>query len=132
MAAPRGPLAQYVAELPDELVRPALQMLHRLVGDVEGLEAEVVASLEVPEGCVGVVAEADGIFYVRPSLGYIPYTSQGDPVGVDQTIGVIESLKPRQEVLAGKHGLIMRTIGDGVRVEKGTVIAVIAILPSEQ
>ena len=45
-----------------------------------------------------------GVFYRRPAPDQPPFVEQGGTVSADQTIGLVEIMKPYQEVKAGADG----------------------------
>lgn len=54
-----------------------------------------------------VEAHLPGIFYRRPSPEAEPYVNEGDTVGPDDTIGLIEVMKSYHEVKAGVAGRVV-------------------------
>ncbi|MGA8262005.1 MAG: acetyl-CoA carboxylase [Arenicellales bacterium] len=54
-----------------------------------------------------VEAHLPGIFYRRPSPEAEPYVNEGDTVGADDTIGLIEVMKSYHEVKAGIAGRVV-------------------------
>lgn len=53
-----------------------------------------------------VEAHLPGVFYRRPSPDSEPYVKEGDRVGPDDTVGLIELMKSYHEVKAGVAGTV--------------------------
>jgi acetyl-CoA carboxylase biotin carboxyl carrier protein len=81
--------------------------------------AQVVA----PEGAaagVAVPAPLTGVFYRAPAPGTPPYVSEGDPVQPDTVVGLIETMKIFNEVLAERRGVVLTILAEsGQLVQAG-------------
>ena len=55
-----------------------------------------------------ILSPLPGIFYRKPAPDKPTYKSEGDMVGEDDTIGLIEVMKSFNEVKAGAAGKIVR------------------------
>jgi acetyl-CoA carboxylase biotin carboxyl carrier protein len=64
-----------------------------------------------------VVAPLTGVFYRAASPDARPYVVEGDPVQPDTAVGLIETMKVFNEVLAEQHGVVRRIL-----VEPGKLV----------
>jgi acetyl-CoA carboxylase biotin carboxyl carrier protein len=60
------------------------------------------------EGLAAVVAPLPGTFYRAPRPGAPPFVSEGDAVGADTVVAIIETMKLMNSVPAGTPGLVAR------------------------
>jgi acetyl-CoA carboxylase biotin carboxyl carrier protein len=60
------------------------------------------------DGLVAVVAPLPGTFYRAPRPGAPPFVSEGDAVGADTVIAIIETMKLMNSVPAGTPGRVAR------------------------
>lgn len=66
---------------------------------------------------VAIVAPLTGIFYPGPAPSAPPYVAEGDTVQPDTIVGLIETMKIFNEVLAERRGRIRRIL-----VESGQLV----------
>jgi acetyl-CoA carboxylase biotin carboxyl carrier protein len=65
-----------------------------------------------------------GMFYRKPSPGAAPFKSDGDPVAVDDVIGLVEVMKSFHEVKAGVSGKAIRFVAeDADAIMAGQILA---------
>ena len=70
-----------------------------------------------------IISPMVGTFYRSSSPGGDPFVNEGDKVGVDTVVCVVEAMKIMNEVKAGKSGVIVQTIvKDGDPVEFGQAL----------
>jgi acetyl-CoA carboxylase biotin carboxyl carrier protein len=60
------------------------------------------------EGLIAVVAPLPGTFYRAPRPGAPPFVSEGDAVGADTVVAIIETMKLMNSVPAGTPGRVAR------------------------
>jgi acetyl-CoA carboxylase biotin carboxyl carrier protein len=60
------------------------------------------------DGLVAVVAPLPGTFYRAPRPGAPPFVSEGDAVGADTVVAIIETMKLMNSVHAGTSGRVAR------------------------
>jgi acetyl-CoA carboxylase biotin carboxyl carrier protein len=60
------------------------------------------------DGLVAVVAPLPGTFYRAPRPGAPPFVSEGDAVGADTVVAIIETMKLMNSVPAGTPGRVAR------------------------
>jgi acetyl-CoA carboxylase biotin carboxyl carrier protein len=60
------------------------------------------------EGLAAVVAPLPGTFYRAPRPGAPPFVSEGDAVGADTVVAIIETMKLMNSVPAGTAGRVAR------------------------
>jgi acetyl-CoA carboxylase biotin carboxyl carrier protein len=78
------------------------------------------------EAATPVRAPLLGIFYRCPSPGAPAFVNEGDIVGVDDTVALIEVMKLFSSVTAGVHGRVVRIVAEnGVMVEHGQTLMLI-------
>ena len=95
--------------------------------------APVAAAVPAPatpaigeEAATPVRAPLLGIFYRCPSPGAPAFVNEGDVVGVDDTVALIEVMKLFSSVTAGVHGRVVRIVAEnGVMVEHGQTLMLI-------
>ena len=70
------------------------------------------AALEAADadGLVAVVAPLPGTFYRAPRPGAPPFVSEGDAVGADTVVAIIETMKLMNSVPAGTSGRVARIL----------------------
>ena len=75
------------------------------------------------DGLLTIRAPLPGVFYRTPSPGAPPFVETGDTVGPDTVIGIIETMKVMNSILAGVSGRIQ-----GIQVQHGEMVEQEAIL----
>ncbi|MFC5950065.1 acetyl-CoA carboxylase [Pseudonocardia lutea] len=67
-----------------------------------------------------------GVFYRRPDPGSPPFVSDGDEVGADSPVGLVEVMKSFHQVPAGAGGRVVEfLVEDEDEVDAGQVVAVV-------
>ena len=85
--------------------------------------AAAVLVAEVPDGLTGVPAPLPGTFYRAPQPGAPPFVQEGDAVGPDTVVGIVETMKLMNPVHAGCSGRVVAIcIDDATMVDPGTVL----------
>lgn len=85
--------------------------------------AATLAEAEGQPGHHPVVAPLVGTFYRAPEPGAAPFVEEGQVVGPDDTVGIVEAMKLMNEVSAGRAGRISRIVAeDGDMVEFAQVL----------
>ncbi|HZT97614.1 MAG TPA: biotin/lipoyl-containing protein [Chloroflexota bacterium] len=86
---------------------------------------EPADNADVPDaGTVAIIAPLTGVFYARPTPDQEPFIQVGSSVSNGQTIGLIETMKLFNEVVAEVEGLVeVIPVRDGDLVEKGQALA---------
>jgi len=78
------------------------------------------------EGLIAVVAPLPGTFYRAPRPGAPPFVSEGDAVGADTVVAIIETMKLMNSVHAGAPGRVARILaGNGEFAPLGTTLLLI-------
>jgi acetyl-CoA carboxylase biotin carboxyl carrier protein len=78
------------------------------------------------EGLIAVVAPLPGTFYRAPRPGAPPFVSEGDAVGADTVVAIIETMKLMNSVHAGTPGRVARIlVGNGEFAPLGTALLLI-------
>ena len=86
---------------------------------VDGLVADGL----VADGLVAVVAPLPGTFYRAPRPGAPPFVSEGDAVGADTVVAIVETMKLMNSVPAGTPGRVARIlVGNGEFAPLGTTL----------
>jgi acetyl-CoA carboxylase biotin carboxyl carrier protein len=86
------------------------------VGDVTrsegalGVDQEALGAAGDADGLATVVAPLPGTFYRAPRPGAPPFVSEGDAVGVDTVVAIIETMKLMNSVPAGTAGRVTRIL----------------------
>jgi acetyl-CoA carboxylase biotin carboxyl carrier protein len=81
---------------------------------------------QIPEGLIAIRAPIPGTFYTTPQPGAPPFLKVGDTVGPDQVIGIIETMKVMNSVLAGVSGRVTELcVPAGVVVTQGQVLVLV-------
>jgi acetyl-CoA carboxylase biotin carboxyl carrier protein len=79
---------------------------------VDGAQAAAArapgAAADEEGGLIAVVAPLPGTFYRAPRPGAPPFVSEGDAVGADTVIAIIETMKLMNSVPAGTPGRVAR------------------------
>lgn len=74
-----------------------------------------------------VLSPLPGVFYRRPSPDSAPFKHDGEAVGPDDVIGLVEVMKNFHEVTAGAAGSAIRFVAeDGDAIMAGQLLAEIA------
>jgi acetyl-CoA carboxylase biotin carboxyl carrier protein len=82
--------------------------------------AQVVAPEGAAAAGAAVPAPLTGVFYRAPAPGTPPYVSEGDPVQPDTVVGLIETMKIFNEVLAERRGVVLTILAEsGQLVQAG-------------
>ncbi|MBK8629362.1 MAG: hypothetical protein IPN84_03885 [Sphingomonadales bacterium] len=72
---------------------------------------------------VGITAPLPGTFYRAPSPGAPPFVEEGDQVGPETVVGIVETMKLMNPVHAGCSGEIVAILADNAAmVEKDAVL----------
>ena len=78
------------------------------------------------ESTTPVRAPLLGVFYRCPSPGAPAFVNEGDVVGVDDTVALIEVMKLFSSVTAGVHGRVVKIVAkNGEMVEHGQTLMLI-------
>jgi len=78
------------------------------------------------DGLVAVVTPLPGTFYRAPRPGAPPFVSEGDAVGADTVVAIIETMKLMNSVPAGAPGRVARIlVGNGEFAPLGTTLLLI-------
>jgi acetyl-CoA carboxylase biotin carboxyl carrier protein len=86
------------------------------VGDVthsdgaSGVDEEALGAKGDVDGLATVVAPLPGTFYRSPRPGAPPFVSEGDAVGADTVVAIIETMKLMNSVPAGTSGRVARIL----------------------
>jgi acetyl-CoA carboxylase biotin carboxyl carrier protein len=113
-----------------EVVAPGFRLqLRRRPGRAAGItrsEAADVASETDVDGADGIVAPLTGVFYRSPSPDAPAYVEVGDRVGPETVVGLIETMKIFNEILAERTGRIAAIVADtGQLVHAGETLMTI-------
>ena len=79
----------------------------------DGVAPVAAAAVEVPDGLVAVRSPLPGTFYRSPRPGQPPFVGDGDGVGPDTVIGLVETMKLFTSVAAGAAGDVRRVLRAG-------------------
>lgn len=75
-----------------------------------------------------VLSPLPGTFYRRPAPDQPPYKEEGDPIAVDDVVGLVEVMKSFHEVKADSAGTVAKfLIGDEEAVMAGQPLVEIEI-----
>lgn len=89
-------------------------------------EARVIASVDVPADGTPLVAPLTGVFYRAGTPGAPPFVSVGDAVAAGAVVGLIETMKIFNEVLAERGGRITAILAEsGQLVHAGEALMTI-------
>jgi acetyl-CoA carboxylase biotin carboxyl carrier protein len=78
------------------------------------------------EGLIAVVAPLPGTFYRAPRPGAPPFVEEGDAVGADTVVAIIETMKLMNSVPAGTPGRVARIcLENGVFAPLGTTLLLV-------
>ncbi|MEI8634460.1 acetyl-CoA carboxylase [Vibrio sp. PP-XX7] len=73
-----------------------------------------------------IISPLPGVFYRRPDPDASEFITAGQPIAVDQTLGLIEVMKQFSELTADVAGtLVSFCVEDSAMVEPGQVIAIV-------
>ncbi len=90
-----------------------------------GAEASVDQEIIV-DGGVPVRTPLIGTFYRAPSPGAEPFIKEGDSVQEDTVIGIVETMKLMNSIVAGTQGKVIKIFRkDGDFVEKDEVLIIV-------
>ncbi|MFI6294215.1 acetyl-CoA carboxylase biotin carboxyl carrier protein [Nonomuraea sp. NPDC050790] len=96
----------------------------------DGFPAVVTTTVDAPlpdDGHIQVRAPLVGTFYRAPEPGAAPYVSVGDTVEVGQQIGIVESMKLMNPIVAEAPGRVVDIpVADAAPVEYDQPLVVIA------
>ena len=79
----------------------------RVVG-AQAADAGAPGAAADEEGLIAVLAPLPGTFYRAPRPGALPFVSEGDAVGADTVVAIIETMKLMNSVPAGTPGRVAR------------------------
>ena len=97
----------------------------RIGGAPKGDETMPGAAADA-DGFAAVVAPLPGTFYRAPRPGAPPFVSEGDAVGADTVVAIIETMKLMNSVPAGTPGRVARIcLGNGEFAPLGTTLVLI-------
>ena len=100
-------------------------------GETDRVDGAPTAAAGAPraanaEGLIGVVAPLPGTFYRAPRPGAPPFVSEGDAVGADTVVAIIETMKLMNSVHSGTPGRVARIlVGNGEFAPLGTTLLLI-------
>ena len=94
-----------------------LRLVRRPGRAVLAAEARVVASVDGPADGAPLAAPLTGVFYRAATPGAPPFVSVGDTVAAGAVVGLIETMKIFNEVLAERAGRIT-----AILVESGQLV----------
>ena len=77
-------------------------------GGAPGVDQNAIGPVADADQLVAVVAALPGTFYRAPRPGAPPFVSEGDAVGVDTVVAIIETMKLMNSVHAGTSGRVAR------------------------
>ena len=91
--------------------------------DENVLDENVLDAAADADRLVAVVAPLPGTFYRAPRPGAPPFVSEGDAVGADTVVAIIETMKLMNSVPAGTPGRVARIlVGNGEFAPLGTTL----------
>ena len=103
-----------------------LRLVRRPGRAVVAAEARVVASVDAPADGAPLAAPLTGVFYRAGTPGAPPFVSEGDTVAAGAVVGLIETMKIFNEVLAERGGRITAILVEsGQLVHAGDVLMTI-------
>jgi acetyl-CoA carboxylase biotin carboxyl carrier protein len=92
----------------------------------DGVVPVAVAAVEIPAGLVAVRSPLPGTFYRSPRPGAPPFVGDGDGVGPDTVIGLVETMKLFTSIAAGAKGTVVEfCVPDATPVEQDAVVALV-------
>jgi acetyl-CoA carboxylase biotin carboxyl carrier protein len=92
----------------------------------DGAIPAAVAAVEIPAGLVAVRSPLPGTFYRSPRPGAPPFVGDGDGVGPDTVVGLVETMKLFTSVAAGTAGTLVEfCVPDATPVEQDAVVALV-------
>ena len=96
------------------------------IGGAPGDDETMPGSAADADGFAAVVAPLPGTFYRAPRPGAPPFVSEGDAVGADTVVAIIETMKLMNSVPAGTPGRVARIcLGNGEFAPLGTTLVLI-------
>ena len=96
------------------------------VGGAQAADADAPGAAADEEGLIAVLAPLPGTFYRAPRPGAPPFVSEGDAVGADTVVAIIETMKLMNSVPAGTPGRVARIcLGNGEFAPLGTTLVLI-------
>jgi acetyl-CoA carboxylase biotin carboxyl carrier protein len=91
-----------------------------------GINENEVGPAGDADGLATVVAPLPGTFYRAPRPGAPPFVSEGDAVGADTVVAIIETMKLMNSVPAGTPGRVVRILlGNGDFAPLGAALLLI-------
>ncbi|MCC6942798.1 MAG: hypothetical protein IT551_14470 [Novosphingobium sp.] len=91
--------------------------------DAPATVAETSEAVTLPAGMAGITAPLPGTFYRAPSPGAPPFVEEGDQVGPETVVGIVETMKLMNPVHAGCSGEIVAILADNAAmVQKDAVL----------
>lgn len=110
-----------------ELVAPGFRLRVKRRREHVGSDRRALPTLGVEGVDPAVVAPLTGVFYRAASPETRPYVVEGDLVQPDTVVGLIETMKVFNEVLAERHGVVRRILVEpGNLVQAGDRLMVLA------
>ena len=95
------------------------------VGGAQAADANAPRAAD-EEGLIAVLAPLPGTFYRAPRPGAPPFVSEGDAVGADTVVAIIETMKLMNSVPAGTPGRVARIcLDNGEFAPLGTTLLLI-------
>ena len=92
----------------------------------DGVVPVAAAAVEIPAGLVAVRSPLPGTFYRSPRPGAAPFVGDGDGVGPDTGIGLVETMKLFTSIAAGAAGTVVEfCVPDATPVEQDAVVALV-------
>ena len=92
-------------------------------GGAPGVDQNAIGPVADADQLVAVVAALPGTFYRAPRPGAPPFVSEGDAVGADTVVAIIETMKLMNSVPAGTPGRVARIlVGNGEFAPLGTTL----------
>jgi acetyl-CoA carboxylase biotin carboxyl carrier protein len=95
-------------------------------GGAPGVDEKALAAAANSGGLAAVVAPLPGTFYRAPRPGAPPFVEEGDAVGTDTVVAIIETMKLMNSVPAGTPGRVARIlVGNGEFAPLGATLLLI-------
>ena len=116
-----------------ELLTPPTDVLPEAgrPGRAPGVDENVLDAAADSGGLAEVVAPLPGTFYRAPRPGAPPFVEEGDAVGADTVVAIIETMKLMNSVPAGTPGRVARIlVGNGEFAPLGATLLLIEPDPS--
>ena len=84
------------------------------------------AAVEIPAALIAVRSPLPGPFYRSPRPGAAPFDGDGDGVGPDTVIGLVETMKLFTSIAAGAAGTVVEfCVPDATPVEQDAVVVLV-------